>query len=181
MFCCCTDAVRRLYVCLWGQVRPDTIIHVWKNNLPYAEEMANVTKAGYRALLSAPWYLNRISYGQDWMAAYQVEPLKFSGAFLMSHPLLAADCSFRGGARAGLFGHLFSLMVRRCSNQCAPGSWALCCSLAAGRKHLSSFPAYSLRQGLPEGQMTASTAQPALGCHRPHPGQGRKMQLSYNT
>lgn len=96
---------------MWGQVRPDTIIHVWKNNLPYAEEMANVTKSGYRALLSAPWYLNRISYGQDWMAAYQVEPLKFKGAFLMSHPLLTADCSLRGGARAGLLDHLFSLMV----------------------------------------------------------------------
>ncbi|XP_055572192.1 beta-hexosaminidase subunit alpha isoform X2 [Falco biarmicus] len=63
------------------KVRPDTIIHVWKENpKPYMEEMANVTKAGYRALLSAPWYLNRISYGQDWMAAYQVEPLKFGGS-----------------------------------------------------------------------------------------------------
>uniref|UniRef100_A0A8B9EFJ5 Beta-hexosaminidase n=1 Tax=Anser cygnoides TaxID=8845 RepID=A0A8B9EFJ5_ANSCY len=63
-----------------AKVRPDTIIHVWKNSLPYKEEMANVTKAGYRALLSAPWYLNRISYGQDWMAAYQVEPLDFTGS-----------------------------------------------------------------------------------------------------
>uniref|UniRef100_A0A8B9CSC4 Beta-hexosaminidase subunit alpha n=1 Tax=Anser brachyrhynchus TaxID=132585 RepID=A0A8B9CSC4_9AVES len=63
-----------------AKVRPDTIIHVWKNSPPYKEEMANVTKAGYRALLSAPWYLNRISYGQDWMAAYQVEPLDFTGS-----------------------------------------------------------------------------------------------------
>ncbi|KAK2524597.1 Hexa [Columba guinea] len=63
------------------KVRPDTIIHVWKEKgTPYMEEMANVTKAGYRALLSAPWYLNRISYGQDWIAAYQVEPLKFEGS-----------------------------------------------------------------------------------------------------
>uniref|UniRef100_A0A8C3Q1K1 Beta-hexosaminidase subunit alpha n=1 Tax=Chrysolophus pictus TaxID=9089 RepID=A0A8C3Q1K1_CHRPC len=69
------------------KVRPDTIIHVWKNNPPYAEEMANVTKAGYRALLSAPWYLNRISYGQDWMAAYQVEPLKFNGSSALQEKL----------------------------------------------------------------------------------------------
>ncbi|XP_064524658.1 beta-hexosaminidase subunit alpha [Pseudopipra pipra] len=64
------------------QVRQDTIIHVWKENLltPYKEEMANVTRAGYHALLSAPWYLNRISYGQDWMEAYRVEPLDFSGS-----------------------------------------------------------------------------------------------------
>lgn len=80
------------------QVRPDTIIHVWKEKgTPYMEEMANVTKAGYRALLSAPWYLNRISYGQDWIAAYQVEPLKFEGAFLVSPSHTAADLSLGGG------------------------------------------------------------------------------------
>uniref|UniRef100_A0A8B9NU82 Beta-hexosaminidase n=1 Tax=Apteryx owenii TaxID=8824 RepID=A0A8B9NU82_APTOW len=63
------------------KVRPDTIVHVWKENAtPYMQEMAQVTKAGYRALLSAPWYLNHISYGQDWMEAYQVEPLKFEGS-----------------------------------------------------------------------------------------------------
>ncbi|XP_057276784.1 beta-hexosaminidase subunit alpha [Pezoporus wallicus] len=72
---------------LWQEVfdngvklRPDSIIHVWKTSKPYMEEMADVTKAGYHALLSTPWYLNRISYGQDWMAAYQVEPLKFKGS-----------------------------------------------------------------------------------------------------
>uniref|UniRef100_A0A8C3E943 Beta-hexosaminidase n=1 Tax=Corvus moneduloides TaxID=1196302 RepID=A0A8C3E943_CORMO len=63
------------------KLRPDTIIHVWKeNSMQYVNEMANVTRAGYRALLSAPWYLNRISYGQDWIAAYKVEPLSFAGS-----------------------------------------------------------------------------------------------------
>ncbi|XP_030433262.1 beta-hexosaminidase subunit alpha isoform X2 [Gopherus evgoodei] len=63
------------------KVKPDTIIHVWRENAgPYQQEVARVTKAGYRALLSAPWYLNRISYGQDWQAAYQVEPLEFEGS-----------------------------------------------------------------------------------------------------
>ena len=94
------------------QVRPDTIIHVWKeNSTPYMEEMANVTKAGYRALLSAPWYLNRISYGQDWMAAYQVEPLKFEGVFLVSPCRMAADLSLGGSARAGCLANPFSLLV----------------------------------------------------------------------
>lgn len=73
------------------QLRPDSIIHVWKTSKPYMEEMADVTKAGYQALLSTPWYLNRISYGQDWMAAYQVEPLKFEGVFLMSPSCVAVD------------------------------------------------------------------------------------------
>ncbi|XP_035422614.1 beta-hexosaminidase subunit alpha isoform X2 [Cygnus atratus] len=87
------------------KVRPDTIIHVWKNSPPYKEEMANVTKAGYRALLSAPWYLNRISYGQDWMAAYQVEPLDFTvvppcGAgrcsVTLQHPISGKLCPLAG-------------------------------------------------------------------------------------
>lgn len=68
----------------WSQVKPDTIIHVWKEGaVPYQHKMAQVTKAGYRALLSAPWYLNRISYGQDWLAAYKVEPLEFAGVYLV--------------------------------------------------------------------------------------------------
>ncbi|XP_053127841.1 beta-hexosaminidase subunit alpha isoform X2 [Hemicordylus capensis] len=63
------------------KVRPDTIVHVWKLSAgAYPKEMAQVTKAGYRVLLSAPWYLNYISYGQDWIAAYRVEPLAFEGS-----------------------------------------------------------------------------------------------------
>lgn len=41
--------------------------------------MALITSAGFRALLSAPWYLNRISYGQDWKRYYLVDPLAFEG------------------------------------------------------------------------------------------------------
>lgn len=73
-----------MFICA-PQLRPDTIIHVWKENrLEYVKEMANVTRSGYRALLSAPWYLNRISYGQDWIEAYRVEPLNFEGVSLVS-------------------------------------------------------------------------------------------------
>jgi len=63
---------------------PDTVIDVWKsddngNITVYQEEMAAVTKAGYRAVLSAPFYLNIISYGMDWWGYYQVEPANFTG------------------------------------------------------------------------------------------------------
>ena len=40
---------------------------------------ANVTKAGYKTVLSAPWYLNYISYDPDWTKRYVVEPLNFNG------------------------------------------------------------------------------------------------------
>lgn len=41
--------------------------------------MANVTASGYQALLSTPWYLNRISYGQDWRGVYKADPQDFKG------------------------------------------------------------------------------------------------------
>ncbi|XP_045141684.1 beta-hexosaminidase subunit alpha [Echinops telfairi] len=64
------------------KVQSDTIIHVWREKSPvnYSQEMEQVTRAGFRALLSAPWYLNHIEYGPDWKEAYLVEPLAFDGS-----------------------------------------------------------------------------------------------------
>ena len=42
----------------------DTVIDVWKGG--WEKEMDAVTKAGYSAILSACWYLSRISLGPDW-------------------------------------------------------------------------------------------------------------------
>ncbi|GFS27232.1 beta-hexosaminidase subunit beta [Elysia marginata] len=39
--------------------------------------MDKVTKSGYNTLLSTPWYLSEISYGNDWRKYYTVEPLSF--------------------------------------------------------------------------------------------------------
>uniref|UniRef100_A0A8C6SVN6 Beta-hexosaminidase n=1 Tax=Neogobius melanostomus TaxID=47308 RepID=A0A8C6SVN6_9GOBI len=62
------------------KLKPDTIIHVWKGNQQqYQNEMAEITSAGYHTLLSTPWYLNRISYGQDWYGYYKADPQDFQG------------------------------------------------------------------------------------------------------
>ncbi|NWY46185.1 HEXB hexosaminidase, partial [Sylvia atricapilla] len=62
-----------------AQLKPDTVVQVWKAN-NYAHELSSVTGAGLTAVLSAPWYLDYISYGQDWKKYYSVEPLKFPGS-----------------------------------------------------------------------------------------------------
>jgi len=62
------------------KLKNDTIIDVWKwYPISGQEEVAKVTKSGYRVIISHPWYLNIISYGQDWKKYYQFEPTNFEG------------------------------------------------------------------------------------------------------
>jgi len=58
-------------------LKPSTVVDVWKGD--WQSELGNVTAAGYRSILSAPWYLNYINYGNVWVDYYQVEPLDFNG------------------------------------------------------------------------------------------------------
>ncbi|XP_037548433.1 beta-hexosaminidase subunit beta [Nematolebias whitei] len=60
------------------KLKPDTVVHVWIGG-GCDKEVANVTAAGYTTILSAPWYLDYISTGQDWQRYYKVEPLNFNG------------------------------------------------------------------------------------------------------
>ncbi|XP_054843392.1 beta-hexosaminidase subunit beta [Eublepharis macularius] len=61
-----------------AELPSDSIVEVWMGNL-YQEELRQVTKEGLSAILAAPWYLDYISYGQDWKKYYNVEPLSFLG------------------------------------------------------------------------------------------------------
>ncbi|XP_060769227.1 beta-hexosaminidase subunit beta isoform X2 [Neoarius graeffei] len=60
------------------KLKADTVVEVWMNN-KVEQELLNVTGAGFNTILSAPWYLDYISYGQDWQKYYKVEPLSFAG------------------------------------------------------------------------------------------------------
>ena len=42
-------------------------------------KLFQVTHNGFKAILSAPWYLNYIDYGSDWAAFYKVDPRDFGG------------------------------------------------------------------------------------------------------
>ncbi|CAJ1070350.1 beta-hexosaminidase subunit beta isoform X2 [Xyrichtys novacula] len=60
------------------KLNPDTVVHVWMGGTS-SDEMSRVTEAGFTTILSAPWYLDYISYAQDWQKYYKVEPLSFNG------------------------------------------------------------------------------------------------------
>ncbi|XP_049624745.1 beta-hexosaminidase subunit beta-like [Suncus etruscus] len=61
------------------KLNQDTIVQIWKAE-SYAFEEAKVTAAGFQVILSSPWYLDLISYGEDWKKYYLAEPLKFFGS-----------------------------------------------------------------------------------------------------
>ncbi|OBS76984.1 hypothetical protein A6R68_16558 [Neotoma lepida] len=60
------------------ELQPGTVVEVWKGR-DYLQKLKEVTSSGFPAILSAPWYLDIISYGQDWRGYYMVDPLKFDG------------------------------------------------------------------------------------------------------
>ena len=59
------------------QLAADTVVNVWKNyGIRKADaEMQFVTQKGYKAITSACWYLNILSYGEDWHKYYQCDPM----------------------------------------------------------------------------------------------------------
>lgn len=69
------------------KLEKDTQIQIWKDTsiLPehekWSDYLNSVTKDGYAAILSSPWYINFVSYGyQEWYKYYQVEPFSnFTG------------------------------------------------------------------------------------------------------
>ncbi|XP_069793384.1 beta-hexosaminidase subunit beta isoform X2 [Narcine bancroftii] len=76
------------------KLKPDTIIHVWKGG--YQKQLADVTAAKFHALLSSPWYLNVISYGQDWRKIYQVEPYNFNGTIAQKKLVIGGEACLWG-------------------------------------------------------------------------------------
>ncbi|XP_078252746.1 beta-hexosaminidase subunit beta isoform X2 [Rhinoraja longicauda] len=76
------------------KLKSDTIVHVWKGG--YQKEMAAATAAKFHVLVSSPWYLNVISYGQDWRKIYQVEPCNFNGTEAQKKLVLGGEACLWG-------------------------------------------------------------------------------------
>lgn len=75
-----------LTTCL--QVNVSNIIQVWKDKdgrttATHWEEYANnLTARGHNVVVSSCYYLNYISYGQDWRTYYRCDPHNFNGLML---------------------------------------------------------------------------------------------------
>lgn len=61
------------------ELRDDTVVHVWKDQSPKAV-LKNATEKGYRALLSAGWYLDHLQFPSDFPSFYSNEPTDFVGS-----------------------------------------------------------------------------------------------------
>ena len=67
----------------------DTIVMVWKEkyrhptstNDSWKATVERIINQGYKVIVSAPWYLNYISYGTDWEKYYKSDPTKFLGYY----------------------------------------------------------------------------------------------------
>lgn len=63
----------------------DTLVGVWKDTSldekmkRWQDYIKPIARKGYQMVLSACWYLNYISYGQDWKKFYQCDPRGFDG------------------------------------------------------------------------------------------------------
>ncbi|KAL1782792.1 beta-hexosaminidase subunit beta [Sigmodon hispidus] len=73
----------------------NTVVQVWKGE-NYFEELQQVTSSGFQAILSSPWYLDYIQYGQDWRTYYLVEPLKFEGSEIAKRLVIGGEACLWG-------------------------------------------------------------------------------------
>ncbi|XP_006874473.1 PREDICTED: beta-hexosaminidase subunit beta [Chrysochloris asiatica] len=77
------------------KLQPGTVVEVWKSE-DYTQELSQVTEAGFPVILASPWYLDLITYGQDWKTYYQVEPLNFSGSLKQKALVLGGEACLWG-------------------------------------------------------------------------------------
>lgn len=62
------------------EVAKDALVQIWvgSSRNEWWQHARDVTRKGYRIIVSAPWYLNYISYGQDWEKYYTSDPRSFA-------------------------------------------------------------------------------------------------------
>lgn len=73
-----------------SQLADDALVQVWKATelsagfKKWQEYMLPVVQQKYQVVLSSCWYLNYISYGEDWKKYYECNPRDFNGRSCLS-------------------------------------------------------------------------------------------------
>ena len=64
-----------------------SVVQVWKDESlspskmrGWREYVSDLTAAGHQVIVSSCWYINYITYGQDWKNFYKCDPTDFEGS-----------------------------------------------------------------------------------------------------
>jgi hexosaminidase len=69
----------------FSQLADDALVQVWKDTelvstfKSWQDYIHPIAQKGYDIVLSSCWYLNYISYGEDWKKYYKCDPRDFNG------------------------------------------------------------------------------------------------------
>lgn len=100
-------------------IAPDTVVHVWiaVRNGGWRNETSKVTKAGFRTLLSAPWYLEEIRT-ESWREYYETDPLDWDGTSEQKSRVLGGGACMWGeyADGANLINKVWYGQIRSCHN-----------------------------------------------------------------
>ncbi|XP_067143926.1 beta-hexosaminidase subunit beta-like isoform X2 [Centruroides vittatus] len=81
---------------------PDTIVQVWKDTeldvkmKKWQEYIEPIAQKGYQMVLSSCWYLNYISYGQDWKKYYKCDPRGFNATDEQKNLIIGGEACMWG-------------------------------------------------------------------------------------
>lgn len=88
-----------------------TVVEVWKGGDDnWEKDMRAVTSAGLRGILAAPWYLNYITYGADWVKYYTQDPQQFGGSGDMQKLVIGGEVGMGLNIFVRLRGRLFLIL-----------------------------------------------------------------------
>ncbi|XP_063597459.1 beta-hexosaminidase subunit beta-like [Penaeus indicus] len=79
-----------------------SVVQVWKDKSlspkmrGWGDYVYELTKAGHQIILSSCWYINYITYGQDWRNFYNCDPTNFNGTAEQKALVLGGEAAMWG-------------------------------------------------------------------------------------
>ncbi|CAL4094781.1 unnamed protein product, partial [Meganyctiphanes norvegica] len=85
------------------QMENDSLVQIWKDvslsptkMKGWREYVQDLTEKGYKVILSSCWYINFITYGQDWKNFYNCDPTNFVGTPAQKQLVLGGEAAMWG-------------------------------------------------------------------------------------